>query len=83
MKLTAEQIAKIEALVGTSEDEGQRSAIIKHGVNDIKALSGFLSVLRTLGVVIIPRRAGRLGKQDRREFQAFLRAKRAAQGAAS
>lgn len=79
MKLTAEQIAKIEALVAACEDEGQRAAIIKYGVRDVRAMSGFMSVLRSLGVVIIPRRAGMLCKHDRREFQAFLRAKRAAQ----
>lgn len=79
MKLTAEQIAKIEALVSTAEEEGYRSAIIKHEVHDLVSMSAFVCVLRGLGVDIIGRKGRGISAQDRREFLEFLRAKRAAQ----
>ena len=80
MKLTPENIAAIEAvLTHIEEGNSRRGTMIEFGFSELSTLSSFLSHLRHLGVSI-PKASWRgLSKNDRAEFIAWLRLKKAEQ----
>ena len=76
-KLTTKDIEKIEDLINDVESVGHRATIIKHGIRDIAALSGFISVMRHIGVSIQRRQAWNgLSPEDALAFQEFLKQKK-------
>jgi len=51
MKLSPEQIAKIEELLTDVEHgDGYRAVIVKYGIRDLAAISAFIGCFRTLGI---------------------------------
>ena len=78
MKLTAEDIAKIEDLIETCVEYGQRAAIIKYGLRDIHVIAGMISCLRALGVRVPAKsHRGSLSPEDRLAFKEWLATRKA------
>ena len=50
MKLTAEQVEKIEGLITFAQEYGYRAAIIKYDIRDIHVLSNMMTSFRAAGV---------------------------------
>lgn len=83
MKLTPEQIERIEEVLTDVEDGlGNRGVIIKHGLRDMNVLTNFLAVLKDLGIRVQRGAITKLSSDDRRAFAEFLRMKRKQQEAA-
>ena len=79
MKLTAEQVEKIEDLVETAGRFGQRAAIIKFGLRDVSALASFMSVMRSIGVAAPPKwDKSALSPEDKLAFAAWLQERKVA-----
>ena len=82
MKLTPENIAKIEAvLTDWEEGHGQRHVIIDHNIRDTTGLAAWLGVMRDLGINTIHATGSGLTKEDNRAFVQWLREKRARENA--
>lgn len=85
MKLTSDEIKKIEAIL-TMREEGSsgKSIMIEVGIKDIGQLSGFYAVLRVIGVSL-PKRYGvgfTISKAEKEQFLHFLAEKKAERSAA-
>ena len=81
MKLTPENIEKIEAVL-TMIEEGhfQRGIIIEHDLMGVTEFSNWLTIIRQLGIDVPkrPRGYGSLTRQESREFIEFLKARKKA-----
>lgn len=82
MKLTPENIAKIEAVLTDWENgHTQRQIIIDYNLNTLTAFSAWVSVMRSLGVSCPHLGVTGLSKEDAASFTVWLREKRARENA--
>ena len=81
MKLTPENIGKIEAVL-TMIEEGHyhRGIVIEHDLMGVSEFSNWLTIIRQLGIDVPkrPKGYGRLTRQESRDFIAFLRERKKA-----
>ena len=79
MKLTPEQIGKIEAVLTMREDgHTVRAIIIEHNITDISCFSGFIRTMKDLGIFVTPAHMGSMSKEDREAFIEWMREKKKA-----
>lgn len=82
MKLTPENIAKIEAvLTDWEQGHGSRQIIIDYNINNLQYLTHWLGVMRALGVKFGHIQVRVLNKEDHAAFTQWLREKRARENA--
>ena len=81
VKLTPENIERIEAFLNWDAERGSRSAIIEFDVKELAYCSGFKSVLRELGVSVPKHPVRQKGSAwihpaEKAAFQDWLKEKR-------
>jgi hypothetical protein len=73
MKLTPEQIAKIEDVLTDIEvGEFNRAIIIKHGLADLQTFGNWLSVMRRLGIKVERGKRAVVNKSEMAEFRRWV-----------
>jgi ABC-type dipeptide/oligopeptide/nickel transport system ATPase component len=73
MKLTPEQIAKIEDVLTDIEvGETNRAVIIKYDLSDLAQLSNWIAVMRQLGVPVERGKKTIVNKSEMAEFRRWL-----------